>query len=201
MRNVTGHKISFFAYVDGERTRRTSTMPNSAFGWDATCGCGWDSKTGGAVMAEVDRMVAAHKLDAVTPGPSAEDIAAAMDMLKKELEQTLPVILADEPSPAAEAYEGLTAKGKALMAQIGTWRGSFFDDGIVEHSGAFGEVLAGELDLALIGVKSVKGVAGVLNGTAKAGLWTVIPKEQGEDSDYWMLTALGADVAHYAAKQ
>ena len=102
-------------------------------------------------------------------------------------------------TPAAIAYDGLTAKGQALMAQIGTWRGSFFDDGIVEHSGAWGEVLAGELDLDALGVKSVKGVAGVLNGTAKAGLWNVDPGEEGDASDWWSLTALGAEVAHHAA--
>jgi hypothetical protein len=100
---------------------------------------------------------------------------------------------------AKSTYEGLTAKGQALMTQIGTWKGSFFDDGIVEGSGAWGEVLAGELDLTAIGAKSVKSVAGILVGTKKAGLWNVTKAETGDDSDFWSLTALGAEVARYAA--
>lgn len=102
-------------------------------------------------------------------------------------------------TPAAIAYDSLTAKGQALMLQIGTWNGSFFDGGIAAHSGAWGEVLTNELDLDALGVKSTKSVAGVLNGTAKAGLWDVAPGEAGDDSDFWSLTELGAEVAHHAA--
>lgn len=59
---VVTHKISFWATPgDGSRIRRNSSMPNSGWGWDATCSCGWDSKTGGAIMARVDEAVAAHK--------------------------------------------------------------------------------------------------------------------------------------------
>lgn len=100
---------------------------------------------------------------------------------------------------AKGTYEGLTAKGQALMTQIGTWNGSFFDDGIVEGSGAWGEVLAGELDLNALGAKNAKSVAGILVGTKKAGLWYVTPAEAQDDSDFWSLTALGAAVAQYAA--
>lgn len=55
------HTIRFWAYVDGERQRRTSDMRSGAYTWDATCACGWDSATGGSAMAAVDNLVAAHK--------------------------------------------------------------------------------------------------------------------------------------------
>jgi hypothetical protein len=31
-------------------------------GWDATCSCGWESKTGGAIKASVQNDVENHKL-------------------------------------------------------------------------------------------------------------------------------------------
>ena len=98
---------------------------------------------------------------------------------------------------AAVAYDSLTAKGQELMAVIGNWSGSFFDDGIVEGSGAWGEVIAQEGCVTA----TVKGMAGVLTGTKKAGIWNVTPAEQGDDSDFWYLTALGAEVALHAAAQ
>lgn len=58
---VVAHRIRWWAWVDGERVPRTSTMKDGSFGWDATCACGWDSRTGGATMASVDKMVQAHK--------------------------------------------------------------------------------------------------------------------------------------------
>lgn len=55
------HSIRWWAVVgDGERVRRTSGMKDTG-NWDATCSCGWDSRTGGVIMNEVDRMAQAHK--------------------------------------------------------------------------------------------------------------------------------------------
>lgn len=98
-------------------------------------------------------------------------------------------------TPAAVAFDNLTPKGREFMTVVGTWKGSFFDDGIVAGSGAWGEVLASEGCVTA----TLKGMGGVLAGTNKAGLWTVMPKEAGDDSDFWMLTELGAAVAQHAA--
>lgn len=57
----TKHSIRWWAYVDGERVRRTSSMADRDYTWDATCACGWDSGTGGEPMADVDRLAQAHK--------------------------------------------------------------------------------------------------------------------------------------------
>jgi hypothetical protein len=56
----TRHAIRWWAVIDGERIRRTSTMKDSG-NWDATCSCGWDSRTGGALMGYVDKLVQEHK--------------------------------------------------------------------------------------------------------------------------------------------
>ena len=59
-------KISWWVYVGGrdgipwERIRHQATM-RGWVAWDATCTCGWDSQTGGAVRSYVEREVWTHK--------------------------------------------------------------------------------------------------------------------------------------------
>jgi hypothetical protein len=60
------HRIRWYVYAGGERIPRTSSMRGS-WGYDATCSCGWDSRTGGAVESYVRRQVADHKWDAAHP--------------------------------------------------------------------------------------------------------------------------------------
>lgn len=55
------HSTRWWAYVEGQRSRRTSAMADSAYLWDATCSCGWDSDTGGDTMGNVDKLVLEHK--------------------------------------------------------------------------------------------------------------------------------------------
>lgn len=55
------HSIRWWAYVDRGRSRRTSSMRNLEFRWDATCSCGWDSDTGGDTMNNVEKLVKEHK--------------------------------------------------------------------------------------------------------------------------------------------
>lgn len=57
----TKHSIRWWAYIDSGRSRRTSSMRDNEYRWDATCACGWDSATGGDTMANVDKLVAEHK--------------------------------------------------------------------------------------------------------------------------------------------
>lgn len=61
--SATKHSIRWWAYIDRGRSRRTSSMKDNEFRWDATCSCGWDSGTGGAAMGEVDKMAQEHKRD------------------------------------------------------------------------------------------------------------------------------------------
>jgi hypothetical protein len=93
-------------------------------------------------------------------------------------------------SPAAnEAITKLTAKGREAMTSVGMRKVSFFDDGIVEGSGAWGETLTSDL-----GHKS----AGVINRLGTLGLFDVTPPAEGEGA-WFALTAIGAEVANHLA--
>lgn len=54
------HKITWWVYAGAARIRRTASMRGS-WGFDATCSCGWDSKTGGALERYVRGEVEFHK--------------------------------------------------------------------------------------------------------------------------------------------
>lgn len=62
MTNET-HRIKWWVYAGGERIRHTSTM-RGTWGYDATCSCGWDTRTGGAVRRYVQDEVDTHKREA-----------------------------------------------------------------------------------------------------------------------------------------
>lgn len=57
---ASAHKITWWVYAGGERIRRTANM-RGTWGYDATCTCGWDSRTGGAVKSYVADQVWLHK--------------------------------------------------------------------------------------------------------------------------------------------
>lgn len=88
------------------------------------------------------------------------------------------------------AVAALTDKGRDTMRAVGAGETSFFDNGIVEHSGIWGDNLTGEL-----GHKS----SGVVNRLAKLGLFTTHEATGDDPSNWWALSALGADVANYLA--
>lgn len=62
------HRISWWVYAGGERVRHTATMRGHWPGWDATCSCGWDSRTGGAVRGSIRHEVWMHKWQAEQDG-------------------------------------------------------------------------------------------------------------------------------------
>jgi hypothetical protein len=70
---IKGHKISWFVYAGSERIPSTKSM-RGTWGYDATCECGWDSKTGGATATAVGRMVNDHKWDVQNAAPVAATI-------------------------------------------------------------------------------------------------------------------------------
>jgi hypothetical protein len=55
------HRIRWFTYLDGKRIPRTASMRGFWPGYDATCSCGWDSRTGGATQSYIKVEVWAHK--------------------------------------------------------------------------------------------------------------------------------------------
>lgn len=54
-------KITWWVYAGRERIRRTSMM-RGLWGYDATCTCGWDSRTGGATRRSIVEKIADHKM-------------------------------------------------------------------------------------------------------------------------------------------
>lgn len=61
------HKIRWWVYAGSERIPHEATMRGS-WGWDATCSCGWDSRTGGGTKRYVQTLVDDHKLEARNGG-------------------------------------------------------------------------------------------------------------------------------------
>src|SRR5947209_7756695 len=101
----------------------------------------------------------------------------------------------DARSQAHEAYLGLTQSGREFMALVGAGHFDFFDDGITEHSGNWGEGLAQQAAPAM--GKAWRSMGGIMSATKKAGLW--LTHEDEHDGTWWALTALGAEVALLAA--
>jgi hypothetical protein len=64
---VPGHRITWWVW--GHGPQGAYKIPHSAkmrgtWGWDATCSCGWESRTGGATRGSVERLnVASHMWD------------------------------------------------------------------------------------------------------------------------------------------
>jgi hypothetical protein len=53
-------QIKWFVYAGEEMISYNSTM-RGTWGWDATCSCGWATKTGGAIRSSVLAEVQNHK--------------------------------------------------------------------------------------------------------------------------------------------
>lgn len=61
------HRISWFVIDHDRTTGEKIKIPREGriigLGYDAECSCGWESKTGGAIMARVEDAVWDHKFD------------------------------------------------------------------------------------------------------------------------------------------
>lgn len=56
------HSIRWVAVsADTGRIPRNRFMAGRDWGWDATCSCGWDSRTGGAIQQRVREAIADHR--------------------------------------------------------------------------------------------------------------------------------------------
>lgn len=86
------------------------------------------------------------------------------------------------------AISQLTAKGLDTMQAIANGETSFFDSGLVEDSGIWGDNLTGEL-----GHKS----SGVINRLVTLGLLGSWAADADDPSNWYFLTSLGADVANF----
>jgi hypothetical protein len=70
MTQAQEHKIRWFVYTGAvdlvvgrrQRIRHRATMRGFWPGYDVTCSCGWESKTGGGTRRYVAELVEDHKL-------------------------------------------------------------------------------------------------------------------------------------------
>jgi hypothetical protein len=80
--NGVEHAITWWVWAGGEKMRHTAQM-RGQWGWDASCTCGWESRTGGATRGSVQRDVDDHKWDyrnvAETDAAVAEFMAMTPD--------------------------------------------------------------------------------------------------------------------------
>lgn len=62
---MKAHSVRWFAYSGpyGEKEPLRKGQKLIGIGYDVTCKCGWESKTGGAIKASVQRDLLAHRLD------------------------------------------------------------------------------------------------------------------------------------------
>lgn len=63
------HRARWYVYAGGhgtplEKTPHAATMRGHWPGFDVTCSCGWESRTGGATRRSVADMLDDHRLDA-----------------------------------------------------------------------------------------------------------------------------------------
>jgi hypothetical protein len=54
------HAITWWVWAGGQKMRHTARMAGT-WGWDASCTCGWASRTGGATKGSVQGDVDNHK--------------------------------------------------------------------------------------------------------------------------------------------
>lgn len=53
--------IKWFVYAGGEKIARQASM-RGRWDYDATCSCGWETKTGGGVLSYIQNEVETHKM-------------------------------------------------------------------------------------------------------------------------------------------
>lgn len=54
-----------------ELVPRTRFMNGRDWGWDVKCSCGWESRTGGGIEADVRRKIADHRWDVAHEGDAS----------------------------------------------------------------------------------------------------------------------------------
>jgi hypothetical protein len=58
----TEHRISWWVWAGDQKIRRAATM-RGTWGYDVTCSCGWETRTGGATLRYIRDEVWHHKRD------------------------------------------------------------------------------------------------------------------------------------------
>jgi hypothetical protein len=62
-RTPAGHTFRWYGILPGERVPRNRHMNGGDWGWDATCTCGFDTRTGGAIQERIRDAIEDHLWD------------------------------------------------------------------------------------------------------------------------------------------
>lgn len=73
-------RITWWVWAGGEKMRHTANM-RGTWGYDASCSCGWESRTGGATRGSVQRDVDDHKYNVTGEHPAITRLSASFDRL------------------------------------------------------------------------------------------------------------------------
>jgi hypothetical protein len=60
---MQAHRATWYVWANGVRFRHRSSM-RGTWGWDVTCSCGWESRTGGATRGSVENDLFDHRYGA-----------------------------------------------------------------------------------------------------------------------------------------
>lgn len=71
---LKAHRATWYVWAGGVKMRRTAKMMG-AWGYDVTCSCGWESKTGGATRGTVEDELFSHRHEAQIEGDVRDGFA------------------------------------------------------------------------------------------------------------------------------
>ena len=93
---MAAHRATWFVWAGGQKMRREATM-RGTWGYDVTCSCGWESRTGGATRRSVEDMLWDHRYDAQSDtrlhaearadGVDPEDLPAYVAWLREKVSE------------------------------------------------------------------------------------------------------------------
>jgi hypothetical protein len=59
---MRAHRARWYVYSGGVKIPHAATMRGHWPGWDVTCSCGWETRTGGATRRSVQDYLDEHRL-------------------------------------------------------------------------------------------------------------------------------------------
>lgn len=75
---LRAHRATWWVYAGRDRIRHTAAM-RGTWGYDVTCSCGWETRTGGATRRSVSDDLWAHRFSAQVEAENAAASTAAAE--------------------------------------------------------------------------------------------------------------------------
>jgi hypothetical protein len=74
---IEAHRAKWFVWAGGVKMPRTAKM-RGTWGYDVTCSCGWESRTGGATRTSVENALWDHRFSAQTEATVMNEFACRL---------------------------------------------------------------------------------------------------------------------------